>query len=58
MRKTFDYDTIEIGEVLGRKEVLITQEMVATCAHSIESTHPWYTWRFAVRRADRAANDF
>jgi 3-hydroxybutyryl-CoA dehydratase len=42
MRKTFDYETIEIGEVLGRKEVLITDEMVRTCAHAIESTHPWY----------------
>ncbi len=43
MRKTFDYDTIQIGEVLGRKEVLITEALVATCAHSIESTHPWYS---------------
>lgn len=42
MRKTFDYDTIQIGEVLGRKQVLITAEMVATCAHAIESAHPWY----------------
>lgn len=42
MRKTFDYDTIQIGEVLGRKEVLITKEMVATCAQAYESTHPWY----------------
>ncbi|WP_089934738.1 FAS1-like dehydratase domain-containing protein [Candidatus Entotheonella palauensis] len=42
MRKTFDYDTIQIGEVLGYKKVLITEEVVATCAHSYESTHPWY----------------
>ena len=42
MRKTFDYDTIQIGEVLGRKEVLITEAMVRTCANAIESTHPWY----------------
>lgn len=42
MRKVFDYDTIEIGEILGQKEVLITDEMIQTCAHAIESTHPWY----------------
>ncbi len=42
MRKTFDYDTIQIGEVLGRKDVLITDEMIRTCAAAIESTHPWY----------------
>ena len=42
MRKTFDYDTIQVGEVLGHKEVLITEAMVHTCAGAIESTHPWY----------------
>lgn len=42
MRKQFDYDTIEIGEILGQKDVLITDEMVQTSAHAIESTRPWY----------------
>ena len=42
MRKPFTYDTIEIGEILGQKEVRITDEMIQTCAHAIESTHPWY----------------
>jgi acyl dehydratase len=42
MPKTFDYETIEIGEVLGRKEALITDEMIRTCAEAIESKHPWY----------------
>jgi 3-hydroxybutyryl-CoA dehydratase len=42
MRKPFDYDTIAIGEVLGQKEVLITDDMVRTCAGAIESAHPWY----------------
>ena len=42
MRKTFDYDTIQVGEVLGRKEVVITDAMVGACAGAIESTHPWY----------------
>ena len=42
MRKVFDYDTIEIGEVLGQKEILVTDDMIRTCAHAIESTHPWY----------------
>ena len=42
MRKPFDYETIAIGEVLGQKEVLITEEMIRTYAEAIESTHPWY----------------
>lgn len=42
MRKTFDYDTIEIGEILGQKKVLITDEMVQTSAHAIESSRSWY----------------
>ena len=42
MRKPFTYETIEIGEILGRKEVLITDEMIQTCAHAIESTRSWY----------------
>lgn len=42
MRKPFNYDTIQIGEVLGEKEVLMTDEMIRTCAQAIESTHPWY----------------
>jgi acyl dehydratase len=42
MRKRFDYETIEIGEILGQKDVLITDEMVQTSAHAIESARPWY----------------
>ena len=42
MRKSFDFETIAIGEVLGQKEVRITDEMIRTCAAAIESTHPWY----------------
>ena len=42
MRKQFDYDTIQIGEVLGRQEILISDEMIRTCANAIESSHPWY----------------
>ena len=42
MRKPFNYDTIHIGEVLGVREVRITDEMIRTCAQAIESSHPWY----------------
>jgi acyl dehydratase len=42
MPKTFDYETIQIGEVLGRKEVRITDELIRTNAEAIESQHPWY----------------
>lgn len=43
MRKSFDFDTIQIGEELGRKVIAITDEMVRTSAHAIESTRDWYT---------------
>ena len=42
MKKKFDYETIQVGEELGRKEFLITDEMIRVCAGAIESTHPWY----------------
>ena len=42
MRKTFDYDTIQVGETLGRKDVVITEAMIRTCAGAIETAHPWY----------------
>jgi hypothetical protein len=38
MRKPFNYDAIQIGAVLGQKDVLITDEMIRTCAQAIEST--------------------
>ena len=42
MKKKFGYETIEVGEELGRKEVLITDEMIRVCVGAIESKHPWY----------------
>ncbi len=42
MRKTFDYDAIHVGEILGRREVLISDELIRTCATAIETSHPWY----------------
>jgi hypothetical protein len=42
MRKPFNYDMIQIGEVLGEQEVLLTDAMIRTCAQAIESSHPWY----------------
>lgn len=38
MRKPCNYDTIQIGEVLGEKEVLITDEMIRTYAQAIKSS--------------------
>jgi hypothetical protein len=32
MKKPFSYETILVGEELGRKEVLITDEMIRACA--------------------------
>jgi acyl dehydratase len=42
MRKPFNFETIQIGEILGEKEVVVTDDLVRTCAHAIESAHPWY----------------
>ncbi|MBI5968261.1 MAG: MaoC family dehydratase N-terminal domain-containing protein [Deltaproteobacteria bacterium] len=42
MKKEFSYENLEVGEELGRKEVLITDEMIRACAQAIESQHPWY----------------
>ena len=42
MPKPFNYDTIQVGEVLGTRELTITRDMIATCAEAIESQHPWY----------------
>lgn len=42
MRKRFDFETIQIGEVLGKKTIAITDALIRSCAHAIESRHPWY----------------
>jgi acyl dehydratase len=42
MTKTFDYEAIQVGEVLGTRDITITRDMIATCADAIESRHPWY----------------
>ena len=36
MRKTFDYDTIRIGEVLGRRDLLIDEALIRACTTAIE----------------------
>jgi len=42
VKKKFSYETVEVGQELGKKEVVITDEMIRTCAGAIESSHPWY----------------
>lgn len=42
MKKKLSYQNIEVGEELGKKEVLITDEMIRACADAIETKHPWY----------------
>lgn len=42
MPKPFIFESIAIGEVLGQKQMQITDDLVHTCAQAIESTHPWY----------------
>jgi len=42
MRRNFDYGSIRIGEIVGRKDILITDELIRNCAHAIGSTHSWY----------------
>ena len=40
--KQFDYENLEIGEDLGTRSFVITDEMIQDCAESIESHHNWY----------------
>jgi len=42
MRGQFSYENIKVGDELGRKDILITDEVIQTCANAIESRHPWY----------------
>jgi 3-hydroxybutyryl-CoA dehydratase len=42
VKKKFVYENIQIGEELGKREVLITEELIRSCAQAIESNHPWY----------------
>ena len=42
MKKKFSYESIQMEEELGRKEVLITDEMIWVCAGTIGSKYPWY----------------
>ena len=42
MRRQFSYENIKVGDELGRKDILITDEVIQTCANAIESRHPWY----------------
>lgn len=42
MKKKLIYQNLVVGEELGKKEVLITDEMIQACANAIESKHPWY----------------
>jgi 3-hydroxybutyryl-CoA dehydratase len=42
VKKKFVYENVQIGEELGKKEVLITEDLIRSCAQAIESNHPWY----------------
>jgi acyl dehydratase len=41
-KKEFSFENIEMGKDLGRKEILITDEMIQKYTHAIETDHPWY----------------
>jgi len=41
-KKKFDFENVEVGEDLGTKEMVITDEMVKAFTNIIESKHPWY----------------
>ena len=41
-KKEFSYETIKIGEDLGTEEIVITDDLIRTYTHAIETDHPWY----------------
>ena len=41
-KKEFSYETIEVGEELGTKEMYITEDLIKKYTHAIEGNHPWY----------------
>lgn len=42
MGRSFSAATIAVGEELGRREIAVTGDLVATCAGAIESARDWY----------------
>jgi acyl dehydratase len=42
MRKPFDFETLKVGETLGCREIVVSDDMARTCAEAIDSAHPWY----------------
>ena len=41
-KKKFDYETLEVGEDLGTKEIVITEDVLRSYVSAIEDEHPWY----------------
>jgi len=41
-RKSFDFDAIPIGELLGQRRFVVTEQIIRDCASAIESTRSWY----------------
>ena len=40
--KKFNYEMLEVGEELGTKEIVITENVLKSYLNAIESQHPWY----------------
>ena len=40
--KQFDYENLEVGDDLGTRSFVITDEMIQDCTEAIESHHDWY----------------
>lgn len=49
MRKPFNYDAIQIGAVLGQKDVLITEPGTSTSCHSCPSNAACALWNNTIR---------
>ena len=51
MKRPFRYEHIQVGEELGRKEIVVTDQMIKECAKAIESTNSWYVGNSPYGRA-------
>jgi acyl dehydratase len=42
LRKCFNFDAITVGELLGQRRFVVTDQIIRDCAFAIEATRDWY----------------
>ena len=41
-KRKFSYETLEVGEELGTREVVISEDELRCYLYAVDSQHPWY----------------